>query len=220
MKIYRVLLQGEETTMDINKVADYSSVNSQVTRYSNSVVNNTVGQGNSNSSDKVKAVDVSNDVYGLAAQNRQPVSGTSSTVATNATISSITGEEVSALEEARRKLKKEQAAEQQEQRDAAALERARAALEHIKSRPLALRFDTAEDYNDAKILRVVDAHSDELIRQIPSEELLRVSAMISSYKERVAQEEMTTDPQLKSKGITTPAQASENLRGVVFDDVI
>lgn len=206
--------------MDINKVADYSSINSQVTRYPNSVVNNVVAQGNSNALDQVRPVGINNDVYGLAAQTSQSASGTSSNVVDEPTISSISNVEVSALEEARRKLNKEQAAEQQEKRDAAALERARAALEHIKSRPLALRFDTAEDYNDAKILRVVDAHSDELIRQIPSEELLRVSAMISSYKERIAQEEMTTDPQLKSKGITTPAQASENLRGVVFDDVI
>lgn len=128
--------------------------------------------------------------------------------------------DASSIAAARKVISERESLKQQEQRDAEALEKAKAALEDIKSHPIELKFDTSKDFNDAKVLRVVDAKSEELIRQIPSEELLRVSSMIKTYKERLAQEDMITDPQLKSKGITTNAQENENLRGVVLDDVI
>lgn len=128
--------------------------------------------------------------------------------------------DASSIATARKVISERESLEQQKQRDAEALEKAKAALEDIKSHPIELKFDTIKDFNDARVLRVVDAKSEELIRQIPSEELLRVSSMIKTYKERLAQEDMITDPQLKSKGITTNAQENENLRGVVLDDVI
>lgn len=189
--------------MDISKVAGYSSINtrnlsdSAIVKgsYSGSSYNDVSGNGLIETGydfDKVKPTDETKQTSGSAiAAARQSLI------------------EIDEMRE-----------QQQQKRDAEALKRAREALENIRSRPLALKFDTVDDFDNAHVLRVVDAHSEELIRQIPSEELLRVSHMISNYKERVAHEEMITDPQLKSKGITTNAQENENLRGVVFDDAI
>lgn len=187
--------------MDISQVAGYSSINSQSASQH--------GQSNVQQSEGKSAL------MSYIAGQRSVTSAI-----TDSETTSVTEIEASGLAQARQAQKECETKERQEERDAKALEQAKAALENIKSRPLALKFDTIKDFNDAQVLRVVDAHSDELIRQIPSDELLRVSALISSYKERLAQENMTTDPQLKSKGITTNAQESENLRGVVLDDVI
>ena len=69
------------------------------------------------------------------------------------------------------------------------------------------------------MINVVDAQSNEVIRQIPSEEFLRVSAAIRQYEQRIEQNDMVTDPQLKAKGLVT-GDTNENLRGAVFDDLV
>lgn len=128
--------------------------------------------------------------------------------------------ELSALAEERRKLNEERERQIEERREREALEKAKQALAAVKGKVPALHFDTAEKFDDAQIIKVIDTLSDELIRQIPNEELLRVSAAIAAYKERQAHIDMITDPQLKARGVSTPSAAQENMRGVVFDDVI
>lgn len=193
--------------MDISQVAGYSSINSR-----------NASPLTQSGAQQQAAVDPSKSALMSYISGQRPVTSAIAGMDTP----SVTGDlvESSAIAQARQAQAERESLERQEERDAKALEQAKAALENIKSRPLALKFDTIKDFNNAQVLRVVDAHSEELIRQIPSDELLRVSTMISSYKERLAQESMTTDPQLKSKGITTNAQESENLRGVVLDDLI
>ena len=81
---------------------------------------------------------------------------------------------------------------------------------------VALRFDTAEDYDNARVINVVDAKSNEVIRQIPSEEFLRVSAAIAKYEQRIAHDEMTQDPSLKAYGVDSK-NVNESLRGAVLE---
>lgn len=202
--------------MDISKISGYSSVNPLNQKNSGSAQANTAVKVETDSQQS-QVVDPDKSAIMTYIRGQEPATTLNPP---SHTFSDVDLVESSAIAEARNALNERREIEDKKKREEAALEKAKEALSDIKARPLALRFDTVEDYNDAHVLQVVDAQSDELIRQIPNEELLRVAALISSYKERIAHEEMTTDPQLKSHGVTTNAQANENLRGVVLDDVI
>ena len=97
--------------------------------------------------------------------------------------------------------------------------RAKEEIAELNLKQLSLRFDTSNDFDDTDVINVVDAQSNEVIRQIPSEEFLRVSAAIRQYEQRIEQNDMVTDPQLKAKGLVT-GDTNENLRGAVFDDLV
>lgn len=196
--------------MDISKVSGYSAVNQQTTT-------TLKAKPASGSAQEAIENDPNKSAIMTYLRGQQPVTALDPL---DQSLNDFDLVKTSAIAEARKELSERQSLEEKKQREEAALERAKKALNDIKSHPLALRFDTAEDYNDAHVMRVVDATSEELIRQIPTEELLRVSLLISTYKERLAHEEMTTDPQLKAHGVTTNAQESENLRGVVLDDLV
>ena len=99
-----------------------------------------------------------------------------------------------------------------------ALAEAKELIASLNQKQLALRFDTDEDFEDARIINVIDAASDEVIRQIPSEEFLRIQATIKEYEQRMAHDDMMTTPSLKSKGLTT-AHDTESLRGSVLDEI-
>lgn len=193
--------------MDISKVSDYSAVNPQTTS----------GSSIKLASSQVPVDDDPNKSAIMSYIRSQQPATTLSPL--DQSLSDVDMVKTSAMAEARKAESERESIEDKKQREADALERAKQALNAIKNHPLALRFDTIEDYNDAHVMRVVDASSEELIRQIPNDELLRVALLISTYKERVAQESMVTDPQLKSHGVTTTAQEKENLRGVVLDDL-
>ena len=130
----------------------------------------------------------------------------SSETAPNEAIASIREES-----EARRQ---EKVKEEQEE----ALAKAKADIVALNQKQIALRFDTAEKFNDAHIVNVVDTKSNEVIRQIPSDEMLRVAKTINEYKERIAHDEMVSDPKLKAQGVDT-SNSNESLRGVMLDDI-
>ncbi len=113
--------------------------------------------------------------------------------------------------EARRQ---EKVKEEQEE----ALAKAKADIVALNQKQIALRFDTAKKFNDAHIVNVVDTKSNEVIRQIPSDEMLRVAKTINEYKERIAHDEMVSDPKLKAQGVDT-SNSNESLRGVMLDDI-
>ncbi|MCK0526228.1 MULTISPECIES: flagellar protein FlaG [unclassified Anaerobiospirillum] len=95
-------------------------------------------------------------------------------------------------------------------------EKAKEVIAALNQRKLALRFDTAKDFENARIINVIDSVSNEIIRQIPSEEFLRIAAAIREYEQRLAHDEMVVDPAIKAKGVET-ANVNENLRGAMFD---
>ena len=86
----------------------------------------------------------------------------------------------------------------------------------LNQKRLAIRFDTAEKFDNANVVNIVDSETSEVLRQIPSEEILRVRAAVQAYEQRLAHDDMMTDPSLKAKGVDT-AGVNEDLRGVVID---
>lgn len=122
------------------------------------------------------------------------------------------------LEELKARNEAERSAEAEEKRQEA-LARAKEEIAELNLKQLSLRFDTSNDFDDTDVINVVDAQSNEVIRQIPSEEFLRVSAAIRQYEQRIEQNDMVTDPQLKAKGLVT-GDTNENLCGAVFDDLV
>ena len=106
--------------------------------------------------------------------------------------------------------------DEKERRLEEAHNKAKEVISSLNQKQLALRFDTSDDYNDARIINVVDAKSNEVIRQIPSEEFLRISESIRNYEQRLAHDDMVGDPALKAKGVD-PTGVNESLRGAVLD---
>ena len=106
--------------------------------------------------------------------------------------------------------------DEKERRLEEAHNKAKEVISSLNQKQLALRFDTSDDYNDARIINVVDAKSNEVIRQIPSEEFLRISESIRNYEQRLAHDDMVGDPALKAKGVE-PTGVNESLRGAVLD---
>lgn len=106
-----------------------------------------------------------------------------------------------------------------EEKHQEALARAKEEIAALNQKQLSLRFDTSNDFDDTDVINVVDAKSNEIIRQIPSEEFLRVAAAIRQYEQSVEQNSMVTDPQLKARGFVS-GEESESLRGAVFDDMV
>lgn len=125
--------------------------------------------------------------------------------------------EEKALAEAIKAEQERKAQEKEEVRNAEALRQAKALIAELNQKQLALRFERSKDF-DADIINVIDTRSDEVVRQIPSEDLLRVSAAIDEYQKRLAHNDMVTDPQLKAKGVDTN-DVNENLRGVIMDEI-
>ena len=110
----------------------------------------------------------------------------------------------------------EAAREEREEQIEEARDKAKEVIDSLNMKQVALRFDTAEDYDNARVINVVDAKSNEVIRQIPSEEFLRVSAAIAKYEQRIAHDEMTQDPSLKAYGVDSK-NVNESLRGAVLE---
>lgn len=127
-------------------------------------------------------------------------------------------DESAILSELKARNEAERSAEAEAKREEA-LAKAKEEIAALNQKQLSLRFDTSNDFDDTNVINVVDAKSNEIIRQIPSEEFLRIAASIRQYEQRVEQNNMVTDPQLKAKGLSA-GEDSESLRGAVFDDVV
>lgn len=110
-------------------------------------------------------------------------------------------------------------AKEQEKREAEeSLSKAKEIIADLNQKQLALRFATSEKFEDKRVINVVDTQSNKVIRQIPSEEFLRVSDTIAKYEQRMAHDDMVADPKLKAQGVDT-ANVNENLRGAMFDSM-
>lgn len=124
--------------------------------------------------------------------------------------------EESKMAQERRYREEQDQKEQLEQKRQDSEERAREVIESLNSKRLALRFDKSEDYEDASVVNVIDAQTSEVLRQIPSEEILRVQASIREYEQRLAHNEMMADPVLKAKGVDR-SDLNEDMRGITID---
>lgn len=121
-------------------------------------------------------------------------------------------EYLASLREEREQLKEEEKERQLQE----AHNKAKEVISSLNQKQLALQFATSEDFDDTRIINVVDAKSKEVIRQIPSDEFLRISQTIKNYEQRLAHDDMVGDPSLKAKGVDTSG-VNESLRGAVFD---
>lgn len=108
--------------------------------------------------------------------------------------------------------------EEKERRLEEAHNKAKEVIDSLNQKQLALQFATSEDFDDTRVINVVDAKSKEVIRQIPSDEFLRIAQSIKNYEQRLAHDDMVGDPSLKAKGVD-PTGVNESLRGVVFDTI-
>lgn len=122
------------------------------------------------------------------------------------------------LKEIEQQQEAERSAEAETQRKEA-LARAKEEIAALNQKQVRLRFDTDNDFDDTDVINVVDANSNEVIRQIPSDEFLRVVAAVREYEQRIEQAELSTDPQVKAKGFSTLAE-KDSLRGAMFDDIV
>lgn len=161
---------------------------------------------------EAKKVDVSAALSALNKKNSWKQESVSDKVAERSTLRS---NETDFQSEVREKRELE-AQERLDQQNKEAVDKAKKVIESLNLKQVSLRFDTAEDYNDARVINVVDTKSNEVIRQIPSEEFLRVSAAIAEYEQRMAHDDMTTDPSLKAMGVDSK-NVNESLRGAVFE---
>ena len=128
---------------------------------------------------------------------------------------SFINEESELAKELRQQNEKKQAQAQEERRQEA-LENAKEVIDSLNQKRLAIRFDTAEKFDNANVVNIVDSETSEVLRQIPSEEILRVRAAVQAYEQRLAHDDMVADPALKARGVDT-AGVNEDLRGVVID---
>ena len=128
---------------------------------------------------------------------------------------SFINEESELAQELRQQNEREKAQAQEERRQEA-MENAKEVIASLNQKRLAIRFDTAEKFDNANVVNIVDSETSEVLRQIPSEEILRVRAAVQAYEQRLAHDDMMTDPSLKAKGVDT-AGVNEDLRGVVID---
>ncbi len=161
---------------------------------------------------EAKKVDVSAALSALNKKNSWKQESVSDKVAERSTLRSNETEFQSEVREQRELEAQEQRDKQYEE----SVNKAKEVIESLNLKQVSLRFDTAEDYGDARVINVVDTKSNEVIRQIPSEEFLRVSAAIAEYEQRVAHDEMTADPSLKAMGVDSKS-VNESLRGAVFE---
>lgn len=122
------------------------------------------------------------------------------------------------LREIEQQQEAERSAEAESQRKEA-LARAKEEIAALNQKQVRLRFDTDNDFDDTDVVNVVDASSNEVIRQIPSDEFLRVVAAVREYEQRIEQADMSTDPQVKAKGFSSLAE-KDSLRGAMFDDLV
>lgn len=125
--------------------------------------------------------------------------------------------EMSAIYEQMKAEQDARQAEAAEQRQEEALAKAKNYIAELNQKQISLHFDTANDFDDANVINVVDSQSNEIIRQIPSDEFLRVQEAINNYEQRMAHDNMVRDPKLKA---VSNAPADESLRGAVIDDLV
>ena len=161
---------------------------------------------------EAKKVDVSSALSALNKTNAWKQESVSDKVAERSTLRANESEQQSRI----RQMREEAALEDREEQIEEARDKAKEVIDSLNMKQVALRFDTAEDYDNARIINVVDAKSNEVIRQIPSEEFLRVSAAIAKYEQRIAHDEMTQDPSLKAYGVDSK-NVNESLRGAVLE---
>ena len=124
-------------------------------------------------------------------------------------------EESELAQELRTENEREQALAQEENQKEVR-EHAKEVIASLNQKRLAIRFDTADKYDDASVINIVDSETSEVLRQIPSDEILRVRAAVQAYEQRLAHDDMMADPSIKAKGVDT-AGVNEDLRGVVID---
>lgn len=146
---------------------------------------------------------------------KEPVWKKESFVAQVSIRNSFINEESKLAQELRQQNEREKAQAQEERRQEA-LENAKEVIASLNQKRLAIRFDTAEKFDNANVVNIVDSETSEVLRQIPSDEILRVRAAVQAYEQRLAHDDMMTDPALKAKGVDT-AGVNEDLRGVVID---
>ena len=146
---------------------------------------------------------------------KEPVWKKKSFVAQVSIRNSFINEESELAQELRQQNEREKAQAQEERRQEA-LENAKEVIASLNQKRLAIRFDTAEKFDNANVVNIVDSETSEVLRQIPSDEILRVRAAVQAYEQRLAHDDMMTDPSLKAKGVDT-AGVNEDLRGVVID---
>lgn len=146
---------------------------------------------------------------------KEPVWKKESFVAQVSIRNSFINEESELAQELRQQNEREKAQAQEERRQEA-LENAKEVIASLNQKRLAIRFDTAEKFDNANVVNIVDSETSEVLRQIPSDEILRVRAAVQAYEQRLAHDDMMTDPALKAKGVDT-AGVNEDLRGVVID---
>ena len=146
---------------------------------------------------------------------KEPVWKKESCVAQVSIRNSFINEESELAQELRQQNEREKAQAQEERRQEA-MENAKEVIASLNQKRLAIRFDTAEKFDNANVVNIVDSETSEVLRQIPSEEILRVRAAVQAYEQRLAHDDMMTDPSLKAKGVDT-AGVNEDLRGVVID---
>ena len=146
---------------------------------------------------------------------KEPVWKKESFVAQVSIRNSFINEESELAQELRQQNEREKAQAQEERRQEA-LENAKEVIASLNQKRLAIRFDTAEKFDNANVVNIVDSETSEVLRQIPSDEILRVRAAVQAYEQRLAHDDMMTDPSLKAKGVDT-AGVNEDLRGVVID---
>lgn len=161
---------------------------------------------------EAKKVDVSSALSALHKTNAWKQESVSDKAAERSTLRANESEQQSRI----RQMREEAALEDREEQIEEARDKAKEVIDSLNMKQVALRFDTAEDYDNARVINVVDAKSNEVIRQIPSEEFLRVSAAIAKYEQRIAYDEMTQDPSLKAYGVDSK-NVNESLRGAVLE---
>ena len=125
--------------------------------------------------------------------------------------------EMSAIYEQMKAEQEARQAEAEEKRQEEALAKAKNYIAELNQKQISLHFDTSNDFDDVNVINVVDSKSNEVIRQIPSDEFLRVQEAISNYEQRMAHDNMVRDPKLKA---VSDAPSDESLRGAVIDDLV
>ncbi len=107
--------------------------------------------------------------------------------------------------------------ERSNKEDAKIIKRTKEILDEIAPKALSLSFDVNEEIGRTTI-SITDTENDELVRQIPSEEYIRMISSIRKYQDQVLNSKAALDVK-DAKQITTSTKEDKEVKGVLLDSL-
>lgn len=112
---------------------------------------------------------------------------------------------------------KQKEIERSNKEDAKIIEKTKKILEEIAPKALSLSFDLNEEIGRTTI-SITDTENDEIVRQIPSDEYIRMISSIRRYQDQVLNSKAALDVK-DAKQITSSTKEVKEAKGILLDSL-